>query len=88
MALARNQIQYHYDLGNDFYALFLDPSMTYSSAVFEDAATDLASAQLANHRMICRKLPLGPTITCWRSAEAGAPSRWSPRMSSGPASPA
>ncbi len=60
MALARNQIQYHYDLGNDFYALFLDPSMTYSCAVFEDAATDLASAQLAKHRMICRKLALGP----------------------------
>ena len=45
MALARNQIQYHYDLGNDLYALFLDPSMTYSCAVFADADADLASAQ-------------------------------------------
>jgi cyclopropane-fatty-acyl-phospholipid synthase len=60
MALARNQIQYHYDLGNDFYALFLDPSLTYSCAVFADADTDLAAAQLAKHRLICRKLDLTP----------------------------
>jgi cyclopropane-fatty-acyl-phospholipid synthase len=60
MALARNQIQYHYDLGNDFYALFLDPSLTYSCAVFADAETELAAAQLAKHRMICRKLGLRP----------------------------
>ena len=60
MALARNQIHYHYDLGNDFYALFLDPSLTYSCAYFADAGTDLASAQLAKHRMICRKLRLRP----------------------------
>ena len=31
---ARRNIEYHYDLGNDFYALWLDPSMTYSSAMF------------------------------------------------------
>ncbi len=60
MALARNQIHYHYDLGNDLYALFLDPSLTYSCAVFADPADDLATAQRAKHRMICRKLRLGP----------------------------
>jgi cyclopropane-fatty-acyl-phospholipid synthase len=60
MALARTQVQYHYDLGNDFYGLFLDPSLTYSCAVFADAGTDLADAQLAKHRLICRKLGLTP----------------------------
>ena len=58
MALARNQIHYHYDLGNDLYALFLDPSLTYSCAVFADPDDDLATAQRAKHRIICRKLGL------------------------------
>jgi cyclopropane-fatty-acyl-phospholipid synthase len=35
---ARRNIQAHYDLGNEFYAIWLDPSMTYSSALFEPAA--------------------------------------------------
>ena len=60
MALARNQIQYHYDLGNDFYRLFLDPSLTYSCAVFASPDTGLEDAQLAKHRMICDKLRLAP----------------------------
>jgi cyclopropane-fatty-acyl-phospholipid synthase len=47
---ARN-IQAHYDLGNDFYRLWLDPGMTYSSACFEDApASDLAQAQQTKYR--------------------------------------
>lgn len=58
MALARHQIQYHYDLGNDLYGLFLDPSMTYSCAIFDDPSTDLETAQLAKHRRICDKLGL------------------------------
>lgn len=60
MALARNQIQYHYDLGNDLYRLFLDPSLTYSCAVFASPETGLEDAQLAKHRMICDKLRLAP----------------------------
>jgi len=60
MALARRQITYHYDLGNDLYELFLDPTMTYSCAVFDGPAVDLEAAQLAKHRMICRKLRLRP----------------------------
>ena len=39
-------ISHHYDISNDFYQLWLDPSMTYSSALW-DSATDLHSAQLA-----------------------------------------
>jgi cyclopropane-fatty-acyl-phospholipid synthase len=60
MALARRQITYHYDLGNDLYELFLDPTMTYSCAVFDNPDADLEAAQLAKHRMICRKLRLRP----------------------------
>ncbi len=60
MAVARHQIHYHYDLGNDLYALFLDPSLTYSCAVFADPDDDLETAQLAKHRMICQKLRLSP----------------------------
>jgi cyclopropane-fatty-acyl-phospholipid synthase len=60
MALARSQIGYHYDLGNDLYRLFLDPSLTYSCAVFATPGTSLEDAQLAKHRMICAKLRLAP----------------------------
>ncbi|HZU96991.1 MAG TPA: cyclopropane-fatty-acyl-phospholipid synthase family protein [Planctomycetota bacterium] len=50
----------HYDLGNDLYALFLDESMTYSCAVFEDERTTLEEAQLAKIDRVCRKLRLAP----------------------------
>jgi cyclopropane-fatty-acyl-phospholipid synthase len=47
-AKARQNIQVHYDLGNDFYALWLDPSMTYSAALFEgDTTRSLEQAQQA-----------------------------------------
>ena len=49
---SRENIAAHYDLGNDFYALWLDPSMTYSSAVFADGADDLESAQAAKNRRL------------------------------------
>lgn len=42
---ARRNIQAHYDLGNDFYAQWLDPTMTYSSALLPDGAQDLAAGQ-------------------------------------------
>ncbi|MDF1790488.1 MAG: cyclopropane-fatty-acyl-phospholipid synthase [Thalassobaculaceae bacterium] len=51
---------YHYDMGNDFYAQWLDPSMTYSSARFEDGERDLETAQRAKHRRIAEKLDLRP----------------------------
>lgn len=43
---SRKNIQYHYDLGNDFYRLWLDESMAYSSAVFESTDEDLTQAQI------------------------------------------
>lgn len=59
---ARNQenIQYHYDLSNAFYALFLDPEMVYSCAYFTSANNDIATAQHDKLEMICRKLRLKP----------------------------
>lgn len=44
---SRRNIAYHYDLGNDFYREWLDPSLTYSSALFADVGTDLQAAQHA-----------------------------------------
>jgi cyclopropane-fatty-acyl-phospholipid synthase len=57
---ARRNIAAHYDLGNDFFAAFLDPSLTYSCAVFERPGEDLADAQWNKLDRICRKLDLGP----------------------------
>ena len=58
---SRRNIAAHYDLGNDFYALWLDPSMTYSSALFEgDAVQPLAAAQAAKYRRILERLAPRP----------------------------
>jgi len=46
---AKKNISYHYDLGNDFYALWLDDTMTYSSALFETGQESLESAQQAKY---------------------------------------
>jgi cyclopropane-fatty-acyl-phospholipid synthase len=56
---ARN-IAAHYDLGNDFFRLFLDPTMAYSCAIYPDEASTLHEAQLAKFDAICRKLALRP----------------------------
>ncbi|HEX8388423.1 MAG TPA: cyclopropane-fatty-acyl-phospholipid synthase family protein [Sphingomonas sp.] len=53
-------VQFHYDLSNAFYALFLGPTMQYSSAVFDAFDTNLDSAQTAKLDLICRKLRLRP----------------------------
>jgi cyclopropane-fatty-acyl-phospholipid synthase len=57
---SRRNIQAHYDLGNDFFQLFLDPTMMYSSAVFEQADMTLEQASIAKLDRICRKLDLKP----------------------------
>jgi cyclopropane-fatty-acyl-phospholipid synthase len=59
---ARKNIAEHYDLGNDFYQAWLDPSMTYSSAVF-DGQNDLESAQVQKYRKLCQALELKPGMT-------------------------
>ena len=45
---ARKNISLHYDLGNEFYSLWLDESMTYSSAIFDNKNIELKSAQLSS----------------------------------------
>jgi cyclopropane-fatty-acyl-phospholipid synthase len=57
---ARRNILEHYDLGNAFYAAWLDPTMTYSSAKFDHPGEDLTSAQLNKYRALARRLDLQP----------------------------
>ncbi len=57
---SRRNIAYHYDLSNELFALFLDPSMTYSSAIFERHDASLAEAQVAKLDRVCQKLDLKP----------------------------
>ncbi|MEO8580676.1 MAG: cyclopropane-fatty-acyl-phospholipid synthase family protein [Gemmatimonadales bacterium] len=54
------EIQFHYDVGNDFYALWLDPSMLYTCAYYRNESDDLATAQTNKLDHICRKLRLRP----------------------------
>lgn len=54
----RDFIRFHYDVGNDFYRLFLDPAMQYSCAYFPEGVDTLEAAQEAKLDMICRKLRL------------------------------
>ena len=59
-AIARRNISEHYDLSNEFFALFLDPSMMYSGAHFATADTPLVEAQAAKNEALCQKLQLNP----------------------------
>jgi cyclopropane-fatty-acyl-phospholipid synthase len=51
-------VRHHYDVSNDFFALFLDRSMTYSCAIFSRGATTLEEAQETKLELVCRKLAL------------------------------
>lgn len=57
---SRRNISAHYDLGNDFYALWLDPTLSYSSALFADAAEPLETAQARKVDALCTALGLAP----------------------------
>ena len=66
---SRRNIHQHYDLGNDFYKLFLDPTMNYSAAIFDQSASEkhfpdcespLHAASLVKMRHICERLQLEP----------------------------
>ncbi len=57
---SRRNIAAHYDLGNDFYRLWLDETLMYSSAIFERPDMTLAEASTAKLERICRKLALKP----------------------------
>ncbi len=58
-AAARRHISAHYDLGNDMFALFLDETMSYSCAFWDESASTLHEAQMLKLDRICRKLDLG-----------------------------
>ncbi|MND84396.1 Cyclopropane-fatty-acyl-phospholipid synthase [compost metagenome] len=76
-------IQFHYDVGNDFYGLFLDPEMVYSSAYFTAPDATLEAAQQEKLDRICRKLRLKPGqrmldvgcgwggLACWAAGNYG-----------------
>ncbi len=57
---ARKNISYHYDLGNDFYGLWLDESMTYSSALFEPGQNSLEAAQHAKYASMVDQMGVAP----------------------------
>jgi cyclopropane-fatty-acyl-phospholipid synthase len=83
---ARRNIADHYDLGNDFFALMLDPTMTYSCAVFDPPGCTLEEASLRKLDLVCRKLDLRPTDhlleigTGWGSLALHAAARFGCRV--------
>jgi cyclopropane-fatty-acyl-phospholipid synthase len=83
---SRRNIGAHYDIGNDFFELFLDASMMYSSAFYEREDMTLEEAQFAKLERICRKLDLRPGDhlleigTGWGALAIHAASRWGCRV--------
>jgi cyclopropane-fatty-acyl-phospholipid synthase len=81
--LNRDAIEFHYDVSNDFYALWLDEQMLYSCAYYEDAGQSLEQAQRNKLDHICRKLRLRPgerlldigcgwgALVCWAAEHYG-----------------
>jgi cyclopropane-fatty-acyl-phospholipid synthase len=57
---ARKNISYHYDLGNEFYALWLDDTMTYSSAIFESGQESLENAQTLKYKSMVDQMGVRP----------------------------
>lgn len=57
---SKKNIHEHYDLGNEFFQIFLDPTMTYSSARFTHPEQSLEQAQISKYDALCQKLQLQP----------------------------
>jgi cyclopropane-fatty-acyl-phospholipid synthase len=57
---SKRNISAHYDLGNAFYREWLDPSMTYSSAIFDDTTSDLEAAQTLKYASLARETEISP----------------------------
>jgi len=87
-------VQAHYDLGNELFALFLDETMTYSAAIFESPSTTLRDAQVAKLERVCRLLDLSPADhvleigTGWGSFALHAAGRHGCRVTTTTVSPA
>jgi cyclopropane-fatty-acyl-phospholipid synthase len=58
---SRRNIAAHYDLGNEFFAQFLDDTLTYSCGIFEHPEASLREASMAKYERICQKLELAPS---------------------------
>jgi cyclopropane-fatty-acyl-phospholipid synthase len=58
---SRKNIRSHYDMGNEFFEIFLDPTLMYSSAIFTNTSMSLEEAAIEKVRIICEKLELKPT---------------------------
>ena len=82
----RSAIEYHYDVSNEFYAMWLDPQMVYSCAYFPSGSENLAAAQVAKLDHVCRKLKISPgdrllDIGCgWGALALHAASRYGARV--------
>ncbi|HLK45454.1 MAG TPA: cyclopropane-fatty-acyl-phospholipid synthase family protein [Acidimicrobiales bacterium] len=82
----RANVRAHYDVGNDFFSVILDPTMTYSCALFERPAMSLEDAQVAKLDRICRTLALSENDhvveigTGWGSFAVHAASRYGCRV--------
>lgn len=63
LSRSKDNVHHHYDLGNDFYRLWLDERMVYTCAYYEHPGATLAEAQLAKLDHVCRKLRLKPGQT-------------------------
>lgn len=57
---AKKNISYHYDLGNEFYATWLDETMTYSSGIYETGQESLEAAQIAKYKSMCDEMGMQP----------------------------
>jgi cyclopropane-fatty-acyl-phospholipid synthase len=83
---SRRNIAAHYDLGNELFALFLDPTMNYSCGIFESPDATMGQASIAKMDAICRKLDLKPTDhlleigTGWGGLAIHAASRYGCRV--------
>ncbi len=90
---SRRNISAHYDVGNDFFGLFLDATMMYSCALFSRADTTLVEASTAKLDAICTRLQLGPTDhvleigTGWGGFAMHAASRYGCRVTTTTISP-
>jgi cyclopropane-fatty-acyl-phospholipid synthase len=60
---SRENVRHHYDVGNDFYELWLDREMVYTCAYFDSPGATLEEAQRAKMEYVCRKAGLGPGMT-------------------------
>lgn len=75
---SRQNIHAHYDLGNEFFKLWLDETLAYSCGIFPHTESPLRDASREKFDRVCRRLAVDASETSWRSAAAGAASRCTP----------